>query len=469
MLQQEYAPPAPDTSSLPAGNYNALATQDRLQKAAYHAQVDAEAQQADNNRHSLFGRAVQSIVHSLNGTQTSYQANPQTGQVEETTVPAKSPGQFFKNLLMGAIIGGASASAGTVDKDGKITGGGGFLGGLSRGGAGVMQARQQQNDSSFKRAQEQLKAQMEAQKQSEEERYHAALTAHENIQTAEILHNQHMADEKSVRDHNAAVRAYESTLIAGGAQPVKLSINGTLSDVVDGSTFQSAYTKDPSIAKAAPGYQRHFLSTTDLSELHYEDGQWRDDSGKGVDLGKNISIWAYDSPTETMTKPIQTSGKVINAARRQKIVDDNKTYPISPEGMSGIYTLGAKEANEAARTAATNARADKANKLNQQTSQIEAKRAAAKAKANLTYWSRINSNPLAADDEKTGEKGTASRERDEALKAADDAYNTEMGVLRGTAAQPNVLPRKGETQVTQGYTYIFDGKRWVKGKPVVNQ
>jgi len=55
------------------------------------------------------------------------------------------------------------------------------------------------------------------------------------------------------------------------------------------------------------------------------------------------------------------------------------------------------------------------------------------------------------------------------LKAADDAYNTEMGVLRGTDSQPNVLPKKGETQVTQGYTYIFDGKRWVKGKPVVNQ
>jgi hypothetical protein len=470
MIQQEYAPPAPDTSSLPAGNYNGVATQDRLQKAAFHATTDLEAQQAaDNSHHALIGRSVKALFGSLNNSQTTYSTDPSTGQVTEQQVPQK-PGSFFRNLIGGMLLGAAAGSQGTVDKEGKVTGGGGFLGGLGRGGSAVMQARQQQNDSSFKRAQEQLKAQMEAQKQSEEERYHAALTAHENIQTAEILHNQHTADETSVRTHNAAVRAYEDNLIASGAQPVQLSINGNMSDTVDGTTFQAAYIKDPSIARAAtPGYQRHFLSTTDLSELHYEGGSWVDDSGKPVNLGKSMSIKAYDVPTATMKTPVQTSGKDINAARRQRIVDPSKTYPVSPEAMSGLYTIGAKEENEKARTAATNSRADKANKLNQQTSQIEAKRAAAKAKANLTYWSRINSNPLAADDEKTGEKGTASRERDEALKAADDAYNTEMGVLRGTDSQPNVLPKKGETQVTQGYTYIFDGKRWVKGKPVVNQ
>jgi hypothetical protein len=455
MMQQEYAPPAPDTSSLPAGNYNALATQDRLQKVAYHATVDQEAQQqADNNRHSLFGRAVKSIVHSLNGTQSSYQANPQTGQVEETTMPGK-PGQFFKNLLMGAIIGGAAGSEGTVDKEGKVTGGGGFLGGLNRGGAGVIQARQQQGQDQFKRAQEQLKAQMEREKQTSDEQYHAALTAHENIQTAELLHNQHMADETSVRTHNAAVRAYEDTLIASGAKPAQLSINGTLSDTFDGASFQAAYIRDPSIAKAPEGYQRHFLSTTDLSELHYEGGSWVDDSGNPVNLGKSMSIKVYDSPTSTMRTPVQVSGKTINAARRQKIVDDNKTYSITPEGMSGIYTLGTKEENERARTAATNSRADKANKLNQQTSQIEAKRAAAKAKANLTYWSRIN-NPAnidARDDEASGKKGTASQERDEALKAADDAYNVEMGALRGTAAQPNVAPK------------VFSPSKWKAANP----
>jgi hypothetical protein len=440
MMQQEYSSPASSPTPNPVSAPSSLQRQ------------QTQAATADVVHHSVFGRAVKSIMHSLNGTETAYRPNPQTGQVEQTTVPG-TPGRFFKNLLLGALVGGAAGSEGTTDKEGRVTGGGGFLGGLGRGGTAAMQSRQQQGQDQFKRAQEQLKAQMEREKQTSDEQYHAALTAHENIQTAELLHNQHVADETSVRTHNAAVRAYEDTLIASGAKPAQLSINGTLSDTFDGASFQSAYIKDPSIAKAPEGYQRHFLSTTDLSELHFEGGSWVDDSGNPVNLGKSMSIKVYDSPTSTMRTPVQVSGKTINVARRQKIVDDGKTYSITPEGMSGIYTLGAKEENERARTAATNSRADKANKLNQQTSQIEAKRAAAKAKANLTYWSRVNANPLAGDDEKTGEKGTASKERDEALKAADDAYDVEMGALRGTAAQPNVAPK------------VFSPSKWRAANP----
>ena len=74
---------------------------------------------------------------------------------------------------------------------------------------------------------------------------HSAMVAHENIQTSSLFHKMHLSDEKAHRDHNAASRAYEKTLIDSGALPAKLSINGQSVDTIDGNSFVAAYTKDP--------------------------------------------------------------------------------------------------------------------------------------------------------------------------------------------------------------------------------
>jgi len=214
-----------------------------------------------------------------------------------------------------------------------------------------MGQRQQQDQQQYARAQQDLKNQQERERLDSEGQMHAAMTAHENVQTSMLLHSMHAADEKAHNDHNAAARAYEKSLIDSGALPAKLSIGGKLVDTIDGNSFVAAYTRDPSIAKAPDGYERHFISTTDLSELHFDGAHWADDSGEPVNIGKGITIKAYDLPTSTFKTPRQVKGKDINAARRQKIVDDNSTYSVSPEGMSGLYTVGSKEAAENARTA----------------------------------------------------------------------------------------------------------------------
>jgi hypothetical protein len=375
-----------------------------------------QAMAADVAHHALFGKAVKSMVGSLNNTQTAYKANPQTGQVEEVQVPQR-PGSFFRNLLSGMLIGAAAGSG-----EGKSAGGG-FLGGVGRGAVATMQNRQQQDQERFKRAQDQLKSQMEREKQTSEETMHAAITAHENVQTADLLHNMHAADQKTVEEHNAASRAYQKSLTDAGAVPAKLSIGGQLVDATDANSFLAAYTKDPSIAHAPTGSERHFISTTDLSELHFDGDHWVDDSGNPVNLGRNIIIRAYDLPSSTLNTPRQYSGREVNAARRQKIVDDKGTYTMTPNAFSAIYTLGTKDAAESAHGNNQRSLTDQRNKNAKQFTEIEAKKASALAKAEHNYWTAINGGKDA--DNALSELNTAKQE-------SQDAYENEIRTAGGT-------------------------------------
>src|SRR5580692_2446165 len=149
-------PMAPPTGTPGVSNPNPVPVPSALQQQ----QVQQAQQQQAVTRHALFGAAVKSMVHSLEGTRTSYQVNPQTGATEETTVPNK-PGQLFRNLLAGALIGGAAGGEGT--------GATGFLGGLARGGTASMQNRQQQDAQQREAAQQQFQNQMKAQQNQREQ------------------------------------------------------------------------------------------------------------------------------------------------------------------------------------------------------------------------------------------------------------------------------------------------------------
>jgi len=455
------APAAPDASQFPAGR----TVDERRAASGIQAkspqQAAQEAVAADVGHHALFGKAVKAMVHSLNGTQTSYQPNPQTGRIEETTVPAK-PGQFFRNLLSGMLIGAASGAQRPTDKEGNpLPGSGGFAGGFGRGVAAQTGFRQQQDQQQYARAQQDLKNQEEREKLDSEEQMHSAMVAHQNVATADLLHNMHAADDKAHRDHNAAARAYEASLTAAGGFPAKMSIGGKLADTIDGGSFQAAYTKDPSIAKAPEGYERHFISTTDLSELHFDGAHWVDDSGEAVNIGKNITIKAYDLPTSTFKTPRQVKGKDINAARRQKIVDDNSSYSVTPEGMSGLYTLGTKEAAETARANHQRSLDDQRNKNARTFTQIESKKASALAKAEHTYWSNLNAG-------KDSENALA--ELNAAKQESQNAYESEIRAAGGTPqhfeyGNVSAPQTKPQPRTNRQAPKVFSPTKWQAANP----
>lgn len=365
---------------------------------------DQQAAMADIAHHATVGKSVRAIFNSLNNS-------------TDDGGGAK-PGGFFRNLLLGALIGGA-AGGGGKDADGKErdTGAGGFLGGLSRGGAAVIQDQRAQQQAQLENRSKQQQNDRANQSSADEHTLHQAMVAHENLQTSDLLHNMHAADEKAVRDHNAASRAYQKSLIDSGAIPAQISINGKLVDSTDGNSFVAAYTKDPSIATAPAGYARHFISTADLSELHFDGDHWNDDSDNPVNIGKNMSIRFFDQPTSTFSTPSLIKGSQINAARRQKIVDDSKNYSVSPDAMSGLYTIGAKEAAEKARSNNQRSLTDQRNKNAKQFTQIESKKTAALANAEHEYWQSIN---------KGNDSNNALSELNAAKQAAQNGYEDEL-------------------------------------------
>src|SRR5271157_3895509 len=120
------------------------------------------------------GAGFQSLV---NPGHTEWTQGP-NGPVP-TQVPDK-PGQMFRNILAGAIMGGAAGA------NGPNPGGSGWAG-AGRGVQAVQQARQQQAQQAQEQAQQQFKnkqeadkAQREATAASEESMYKKAITAKAN-------------------------------------------------------------------------------------------------------------------------------------------------------------------------------------------------------------------------------------------------------------------------------------------------
>jgi hypothetical protein len=122
---------------------------------------------------------VNKLVSGLLGNQTTYQVDPQTGKTVAVERPQK-PGELFRHILAGAILGGAAS-----------TGGGGGLGeGAVRGAAAGLQDLRQQDQQKQAQAvkdfEQKRQQQQDALKQKEfesEQKVRDAQIAHFNMET----------------------------------------------------------------------------------------------------------------------------------------------------------------------------------------------------------------------------------------------------------------------------------------------
>jgi hypothetical protein len=412
-------PPAPPSQTPPPDPNAAPAPQ----------QIDPAT--AANIAHSAsFGQAVKNLLGSLHGQQTVYRANPQTGQVEATTVPTR-PGKFFRDLLAGALIGGAASGGGE----------GGFVGGFARGGTAAMQDQQQQDQQAYERARQAQSDSLEKQKADDEHTLHMATIAHLNLQMAAAQHELHNLDQQQLDKKNASAKAYEDSIKnTDGAQPVKFSVGGQNIDSMTAPEFQTAFVKDPSILHASSDdYVRHFVDVNDATELHNAGpGRWVDDAGNNIRLADNTTIRAYDIPTRTLKTPQQVPGSTLLKIRPslEGSIDPNHSYSVAPEALSALYTAELKDNAEAARTAAEKSLADqRATKgardaaNNAKTiADIESKRATAFERANRDYQKALSvgSDPEAA-------KATLDQARQDAQTGYDNAMNALKGQRSSTS------------------------------------
>jgi hypothetical protein len=138
-------------------------------------------QQADQNHHYALGKMVASIF----GQEHQYSVDPKTGETISTSVK-QAPGTFFRNLVAGAILGGAIGSTAPGNSPGV---------GALRGAGAVLQNDEQMDDRRRAQAQQQFNNQKtvasenrEDQKLKEEETFRQAQAAQWTAQNLAAAH-----------------------------------------------------------------------------------------------------------------------------------------------------------------------------------------------------------------------------------------------------------------------------------------
>lgn len=388
------------------------------------------------------------------------QRDPSTGE------PIKQrPGDVFKSLLMGAMLGSALAPDSTA-KGGSV---GGFLSGVGRGASGVEQQNYARKQEAQKQAQEREKLTLDQGRAQDEHMLHQATVAHLTAETASFHHQQEFHDQEALDKKNAAARQYMQSLRDAGGRPVLIPINGRVpaNGEYSAPDIAAAYMKDPSILQGGPDVVRHFIDVHNNAELEYVQGKgWVNEDGDPVDMSKSTVVRAYDVPENNYRTPVRHSGKELNTIAGYQLVpkeQEDRSFSVPMDAVTGLYGQNLKNMNTEAQTKQRLAAANKTSKTATQATKrgtpaqfaaVESKKAAALAKAETGY----QRGDLDAD------------QLTQAKAATQKSYEDEVRALGGSVTQPTrtasnpSTPTKGDTQTHAGFNYTFDGRQWVKGQ-----
>lgn len=334
---QPTAMAAPDVSEAPMS-----APQSPMATPAAQAPGSAPDQQ-----HNFLGRAVRHIAASLEGNSISYQSDPTTGEVQEVQSPTK-PGSFFRNLLLGAAIGGA-AGANSPNKQSALSG-------ASLGGAAALQQQnalqERQKQQALEKSQR-LKNLADAnQAKQKEADIQAQTTALGNISVLTHDHMANLHDPKQVDSYNNSSQIVLSALKdKAGARPAQvIGPDGTdLNAKPDnGGDLLAMFNKDPeSVMKAPDGWHRSVITTVDTKGLQQKNGQWVDGSGKPADLADRTTFHLLDIPAAKWGQSLTLPKGSINDVAGAKLMSgkDSDTATTTVGQMMSLRLKNLKDLN----------------------------------------------------------------------------------------------------------------------------
>jgi len=292
-------------------------------------------QQASIAHDTLFGRAAKML---LGGNEPQYSVDANGNTV--ATQGQQAPGSFFKNVLAAAVLGGAAGANGNPAQ--------GIAGGLVRGGAAGIQQQQLRDQQKRAQAQEDFQNQQKVGQQSREAMLTNAQVQNMHSEMVARDRRSDLEDQDAHDKHNAASAALAGTLVAAGGTPAIIPVNGEAKSSFTAPDLAAAYVKDPSILKGPQGFVRHFIDTTDSSELDFNGKNWVDASGDPVNMSDKTTVKAIDVPIDAMKTKVTTKGSAINAAYGGSLVDPGKEYQMSPLDMDSLNARRLKESRDQA-------------------------------------------------------------------------------------------------------------------------
>lgn len=339
------------------------------------------AQISPDDAHSMFfGKAAKMLM----GNNTTYSVGPD-GKTVATQTP-NTPGSFFRNILSAAVLGGAAGANSN----------GSFAQGAAQGGAAVIGHQQQQDQLKRQQAQEDFKNSQEADKANQQKTLTAATVANMHAETAARQQTTDLLSKEDHDKHNAATAALETGLRTAGGVDAQIPVNGVPKSDMTAPELGVAYAQDPSIRNGPDGFTRHFIDTTDSSDVTFNGVHWVTADGDPVNMTDKTTIKAIDVPDNAMNKKQMLQGDQLNKIGGNNIFDPKKSYPVSPQEADD---MNAKRIVNEQKMALTNLEERKAN--------IEAARVHVEA-------SRLNHE---FDMEKKNEFGAAAKMVSENIKS----------------------------------------------------
>lgn len=308
----------PQQSQGPVNELGASLPQQTQQQPQPQA-PDPAAAQAQHD--AMFGKIAKQIL----GMQNNYSTDA-NGTLVNNLTPQK-PGQLFRSLLGAALIGGAAGASHPEQ---------GFVGGFARGGAAGVQQAQQNDQAQKQQAQTDFENNQKVQQETRQNTLMQATLQQMHSEQIARQATSDLASQAAHDKHNAASAALVTNLTNAGGVPAIIPVGDTPASEFTAPDLAAAYVKDPSILHGPQNFVRHFVDTTDSSDLSFNGTHWVTSDGTPVDMTSRTSVKAIDVPINAMTTKIPTTGKDINAAYGGKLVNTDTTYQMSPLDMDAL-------------------------------------------------------------------------------------------------------------------------------------
>ena len=246
--------------------------------AAPAAPAAPSPDQMQAHHEGLLGKAVKALM----GGQVNYKVGPD-GQMQTKEAPQK-PGQLFRNILAGAILGGA---VGGQTPDNGLTGG-------LRGAAAAQGQRQQMDDVNRERADQNYKRSLEAseeqRRQNKEQRDQAGFQTEQDLRRAQIAASN---QQTMALSQEAATRGLEYQAKVGemGRINAQQYVDAGIQPV--GGKGDIPYSQMGDFIKDHPGVSANDAIVTGVHIIHNPDGS----------IGTEPTVTFYDPKADVTVTP----------------------------------------------------------------------------------------------------------------------------------------------------------------------
>lgn len=292
--------------------------------------------------------AVRGFMGHLFGAPMDYSVN-EKGETVATPVNQK-PGQLFRSILGGAILGMAGGAQSRT-----------FAGGVGMGGAAVQERNQRLDEQRYQRAREDFenKLKSKADSRAEEEfkqnkLRNDAVIALSNQQLIAASRANDFTSPDRVEEHNKQSLALENfyhSEFHGSANPIVVNGKNVNDGSLHANDMMAAKIKDGSAFKPPEGFHRITISRYDTAGLNYEQdpktgrSRWIDAQGNPVDMNSRQFIQFYDVPDKDMNSARKTKGSEVQNLLGKELgkayaPDANADYYLSPAEALTLATKG---------------------------------------------------------------------------------------------------------------------------------